>query len=89
MADWSDHDLTINGMTIHYYRTGQRGKPPVVLLHGYSDSGLAWTRLANDLAPDYDLIMPDAIWTASHESARILSISQASPYTPPLDITFG
>ena len=61
MADWSDHDLTINGQTVHYYRTGQRGKPPVILLHGYSDSGLAWTRLANDLAPEYDLIMPDAI----------------------------
>ncbi|MDQ2788101.1 MAG: alpha/beta hydrolase [Chloroflexota bacterium] len=60
MAAWSDHDVSINGLTIHYYRMGQRDKPPVILLHGYSDSGLAWTRLATDLAPDYDLIMPDA-----------------------------
>jgi pimeloyl-ACP methyl ester carboxylesterase len=61
MAEWSDHDVTIDGLTIHYYRMGQRGKPPVVLLHGFSDSGLAWVRLASDLAGDYDLIMPDAI----------------------------
>jgi pimeloyl-ACP methyl ester carboxylesterase len=60
MADWSDHELSINGLPVHYYRMGQRDKPPVVLLHGFSDSGLAWTRLARDLAPDYDLIMPDA-----------------------------
>lgn len=61
MAEWSDHDVTIDGLTIHYYRMGQRGKPPVVLLHGFSDSGLAWVRLAGDLAGDYDLIMPDAV----------------------------
>lgn len=61
MTDWSDHDLSINGLTIHYYRMGTRDKPPVVLLHGFSDSGLAWTRLARDLAPEYDLIMPDAV----------------------------
>ena len=61
MAEWSDHDVTIDGLMIHYYRMGQRGKPPVVLLHGFSDSGLAWVRLAGDLAGDYDLIMPDAI----------------------------
>ncbi|MDQ6907430.1 MAG: alpha/beta hydrolase [Chloroflexota bacterium] len=61
MAEWSDHDAAINGLTIHYYRMGARNKPPVLLLHGYSDSGLAWTRLAHDLAPEYDLIMPDAV----------------------------
>jgi N-formylmaleamate deformylase len=60
MAGWSDHDVTIDGLNVHYYRTGDRGKPPVVLLHGFSDSGKAWTRLANDLAGEYDLIMPDA-----------------------------
>lgn len=61
MTAWSDHDLSINGLNIHYYRMGQRDKPPVVLLHGFSDSGVAWVRLAKDLAADYDLIMPDAI----------------------------
>jgi pimeloyl-ACP methyl ester carboxylesterase len=61
MAAWSDHDVTIDGLTIHYYRMGQRGRPPVVLLHGFSDSGMAWVRLASDLVDDYDLILPDAV----------------------------
>jgi pimeloyl-ACP methyl ester carboxylesterase len=60
MADWSEGDLPINNIAIHYYRMGAPDKPSVVLLHGFSDGGLAWLRLATDLAPDYDLVMLDA-----------------------------
>ncbi len=48
-----------DGVKIHYYRTGDE-KPPVVLLHGFTDNGLCWNRLALILEPDYDLIMVDA-----------------------------
>ena len=60
MADWSEGDLPIGGIAIHYYRMGDRAKPPVVLLHGFTDAGLCWLRLATDLAPGYDVIMLDA-----------------------------
>lgn len=60
MAAWTEGDLPIGGITIHYYRLGQPDKPPVVLLHGFSDAGLCWLRLAHDLADNYDLIMLDA-----------------------------
>ncbi len=61
MAAWTEGDVPVGGTNIHYYRMGERGKPPVVLLHGFTDMGLVWMRLATDLAPDYDLIMIDAI----------------------------
>lgn len=61
MAAWSEGDVPVNGTNIHYYRMGDRAKPPVVLLHGFTDMGLCWMRLATDLAPDYDIIMVDAI----------------------------
>jgi N-formylmaleamate deformylase len=61
MAEWSDGDLMVDGTNIHYYRMGIAEKPPVVLLHGFTDAGLCWMRLATDLAPDYDLIMIDAV----------------------------
>lgn len=61
MADWTEGDVPVNGTNIHYYRMGQRGRPPVVLLHGFTDNGLCWMRLATDLAPDYDLVMIDAV----------------------------
>jgi N-formylmaleamate deformylase len=60
MADWSEGDLQVGGIAIHYYRLGDRAKPPVVMLHGFTDAGLCWSRLATDLAPEYDLIALDA-----------------------------
>lgn len=59
MNQWPTAYVTANGISIHYYRTGGH-KPPVVLSHGFSDNGLCWIRVAQALAGDYDLIMPDA-----------------------------
>jgi N-formylmaleamate deformylase len=59
MPNWSDGYLTANNLKIHYYRTGG-DKPPVVINHGAGDDGLCWTRLAQELEADYDLILPDA-----------------------------
>ena len=59
MSDWSSNTLAANGIRIHYHRTlGEN--PPLVLLHGFSDNGLCWTRAARVLQQDYDVIMPDA-----------------------------
>ena len=53
-----------NSICIHYYRTEchdrPRRSPWLILLHGITDSGLCWPRVAQALAGDYDLILPDA-----------------------------
>ena len=59
-ATWTEHDLTLGANSVHYARMGVRSGPPVVLLHGFSDAGLCWTRFASDLATEYDVILPDA-----------------------------
>ncbi len=59
MPEWIEGDANASGVRIHYYRTGGE-KPPVVLLHGMTDNGLCWSRVARRLAPDYDVIMLDA-----------------------------
>src|SRR5919199_4256785 len=59
-ATWTEHDLMLGANRLHYARMGVRTGPPVVLLHGFSDAGLGWIRLASDLAREYDLILPDA-----------------------------
>jgi len=57
-------DILTNGIRIHYYRTERHNRPgrwpSLVLLHGITDSGLCWPRVAQALAGDYDLILPDA-----------------------------
>lgn len=59
MSKWSSGEVSLNGGRVHYHRTGG-DRPPLVLLHGFSDAGLCWTRLARDLEQDYDLVLPDA-----------------------------
>jgi N-formylmaleamate deformylase len=57
---WTQDTLSVNGVPIHYTRTGDGSKPPLVLLHGFSDHGLCWLRVACDLEADYDIILMDA-----------------------------
>ena len=60
MAAWSEGNVQGNGINIHYYRTGDKNKPSILLLHGFTDSGLCWPRVAHDLEGSYDVIMSDA-----------------------------
>jgi N-formylmaleamate deformylase len=57
--EWVSGFADANGIRIHYHRTSG-DKPPVVLAHGITDNGLCWTRLAQALEGEYDLIMFDA-----------------------------
>jgi pimeloyl-ACP methyl ester carboxylesterase len=59
LAHWTQHDLFVSGVRLHYYRSGHGDKPPLVLVHGFSDNGLCWTPTARDLEAEYDVIMPD------------------------------
>lgn len=60
MTEWNEGQINANGITIHYYRTGGDKKPPILLLHGITDSGQCWPRVAVDLEGSYDAIMTDA-----------------------------
>jgi N-formylmaleamate deformylase len=61
MAGWLEGEIVSRESALHYYRMGSPEKPTVLLLHGFTDSGLCWLRFANDLAADYDVIMTDAV----------------------------
>jgi pimeloyl-ACP methyl ester carboxylesterase len=60
LPHWTNNDIIVDGVKIHYTRTGNGSKPPVVLLHGFSDNGLCWLPVAYDLEAEYDVILPDA-----------------------------
>jgi N-formylmaleamate deformylase len=57
--NYHEGDVQVNGVNLHYYRTGG-DKPPLVLAHGFTDNGLCWLRVAGALADDYDVVMIDA-----------------------------
>ena len=60
LPHWTKNDLKINGAQLHYYRTGDGSKPPLVLAHGFSDDGLCWQPTAANLQAEYDVVLPDA-----------------------------
>jgi pimeloyl-ACP methyl ester carboxylesterase len=58
--NWTQSDIVVNKARLHYYRTGDSKRDPLVLVHGFSDNGLCWPLLARDLESAYDVILPDA-----------------------------
>jgi len=60
MSEWTEGDVTSDGVKIHFYRTGQGELPPIILSHGFTDNGLCWSRLAVRLQSRFDLVMVDA-----------------------------
>ncbi len=59
LNNWQSGYVTVNGLKLHYTRTGGE-KPPFVLAHGVTDDGLCWTPVAEQLEANYDVVMVDA-----------------------------
>jgi hypothetical protein len=54
---FTDKTVQVNGTTIHYQLGGSGS--PVVLLHGYAQTGHMWKPLLADLARTHTVIVPD------------------------------
>jgi pimeloyl-ACP methyl ester carboxylesterase len=69
-AEFWEDNVFANGVNLHYHRATPpvkksllgRSRPTltVILLHGVTDNGMCWIRVANALYKDYDVIMPDS-----------------------------
>jgi N-formylmaleamate deformylase len=58
MSNWSSGFVSVNGIQLHYHRTGGE-KPPILFLHGLTDHGLCWSGLVQVLEAKFDCIMVD------------------------------
>ena len=58
-TNWQQGDVKLSDMTMHYTRTGG-DKPTLVLAHGFSDNGMCWLPVAQELSASYDVVLPDA-----------------------------
>lgn len=59
MVDWSPRRVEVGGIRLTVYRAGN-GRPPLVFAHGLTDSGLCWSRLAEQFVPEHDVVLYDA-----------------------------
>ena len=58
-SGWTQGTVQIAGGHLGYHRTGGGGAQ-LVLVHGLTDNGLCWSRVAAVLADEFDIIMLDA-----------------------------
>ena len=56
-GDFHTQEIETNGVKIHI-RVGGKG-PAVILLHGYGETGDMWAPMAEDLARDHTVVVPD------------------------------
>lgn len=78
-------DLVVNGTTIHV-RVGGKG-PAVVLLHGYGETGDMWAPLAENLARDHTVVVPDlrGMGLSSKPPTGFTKMNQATDVADVLD----
>lgn len=50
---------SVDGLRLRYLEWGNTGSEPVVLVHGFSSTADAWTRVGEVLAADYHVVAPD------------------------------
>lgn len=56
--EWSTDTVHANGVGLRYYRIGNGS--PIVIAHGFYDSGRRWVPLVEDFAEDYEVVTYDA-----------------------------
>jgi haloacetate dehalogenase len=62
-SDWfsgfeaADH--AVNGIRLHARTGGRTGAPPLLLVHGFPQSHVLWHRVAQALAPQFRLVLPN------------------------------
>lgn len=60
MTELQDHFIEVEGIRLHWAEAGEAsGVPPVVLLHGLTNSCRSWSQVAPLLAADRRVLMPD------------------------------
>lgn len=78
--------IATNGTSISV-RVGGQG-PPVLLIHGYGDTGDMWIPLATDLAKDHTVIVPDlrGMGLSAVETTGFTKKNQATDLAGVLDV---
>src|SRR5688572_13517423 len=75
-ADWSHHDVFVNGVRVHYVEAGgaARGGETVILLHGFPEFWYGWRNQIGPLAAArFRVVAPDLRgYNLSSKPSRVL-----------------
>ncbi|MBI1736995.1 MAG: alpha/beta hydrolase [Candidatus Rokubacteria bacterium] len=68
-----DRDLVVNGLRLHLLDWGGEGRPPLLLLHGFTGSAHAWDTLAIALQPHFRVLALDQRGHGDSDPADVYS----------------
>lgn len=83
---------TVNGLRLRYLEWGEPSSPPIVLLHGFSSTALAWRNVGEALADRYHVVALDqrghgaSEWDAQHRYTIDDFVSDARAVTQQLHL---
>lgn len=60
MGEWTSSFVEGPAGPMHIVRTGDGSKPPLILLHGFTDNARCWERVARAFEDRFDVVMVDA-----------------------------
>jgi pimeloyl-ACP methyl ester carboxylesterase/heme-degrading monooxygenase HmoA len=75
-AGISEHDLNLDGTTIHYLRAGHG--PLMLLVHGYPECSHTWLNVMPELAKHFTVVAPDTRGTGESAIARNFSVQDVA-----------
>ena len=82
LKQFPSEKITVNGRNLHVRRTFEAeadpSLPTVVLVHGFTDSGFYWSRLAADLEPHCQVLLPDML--GHGHSDRLAGVTTVESY---------
>ncbi|GAA0477808.1 alpha/beta hydrolase [Parasphingorhabdus litoris] len=68
--------VEVGGQKVHYFRWGKRGKPPLLLTHGFLAHARCFAFIAPFLAEDYDIIVYDLAGMGESEIGTVFEGTQ-------------
>ena len=72
---FAEQRVRVNGVTINLVAAGNG--PPLLLLHGYPQSHVAWSLVAPELAKDYTVVATDLRGYGDSRPVRVANDAQA------------
>jgi pimeloyl-ACP methyl ester carboxylesterase len=85
LADPDSRFLEVEGLTVHYKRTGQ-GEPLYILLHGFLGSTFSWREILEPLGAYGTVVAFDRPGFGLTERPRLADWSGDNPYSPEAQI---
>ena len=70
------HQIKVSDSRIHFVTAGEKGNPPLFLLHSFYLSGSAYHLYLPQLAPRFYLVIPDLPGFGKSEKLKRLNISE-------------